>query len=158
MSISLLPDISAKKKRKWLGVLLWSSFLFSGLLCDDAPGPPPPVTAAGDQDQALTSTATKTSTITITTTIAYKPSLIPGNSDYTLLGCYSQPTGTGKGGGSIFVSSEQDAGVPADNLTISGCLEGCASASEKGNDGKGNDKDKDKYSIPYIYAGLRNGR
>jgi hypothetical protein len=154
MSISLLPDISAKKKRKWLGVLLWGVFLFSRSLCDDVlgPPPPPPVTAAGDQDQALTSTATatKTSTITVTTTMAYKPSLIPGNSDYTFLGCYSQPTEKGKGG--VFASSQHDVGLPADNLTISRCLESCASASEKG---KGKDKD---LTSSYIYAGLRNGR
>ncbi|KAI8627001.1 hypothetical protein F5Y19DRAFT_487286 [Xylariaceae sp. FL1651] len=91
-------------------------------------------------------TSTLTSTITITTTIAYKPSLIPGDSKYTLIGCYSQPTGNG---GRIFGADEHDAcsdKVPPDNLTIDGCLEGCGSSPQPSNRTK-----------LYIYVGLING-
>ncbi|KAI3327212.1 hypothetical protein HD806DRAFT_386422 [Xylariaceae sp. AK1471] len=144
-----LSDFSAK--RSCLRVLLWSGLLFSSL-CNDAPpppgktttellviGPPPPVPTS-------TTTSTSTSTITITTTIVYKPSLIPGDSRYALLGCYSQPTGNGA---RIFGADEHDAcsdQVPPDNLTIDVCLGGCGSVAPPSNGTR-----------LYMYAGLRNG-
>ncbi|KAI0390487.1 hypothetical protein F5Y17DRAFT_461748, partial [Xylariaceae sp. FL0594] len=132
-------------KAAWRGtLLLWTALLFfffiSGSLCDDAPSPPPPppvVTAALSETQ----TSARTSTITITTKIAYKPSMIAGTPDYTLLGCYaySHPTETGLG---VFAATEHD--VPAEKLTVTGCLEGCAPAARKGKKG-------------FSYAGVRNG-
>jgi hypothetical protein len=144
-----LLDFSTKQL--CLRVLLWSGLLFPSR-CDDVPptgqtktellviGAPLPVPTS-------TTTSTSTSTVTITTTIAYKPSLIPGDSQYTLLGCYRYPAGKGPG---IFGSDVYDAcsdKVQPDNLTIDGCLGGCGSATPPSNG-----------TTLYVYAGLRNGR
>ncbi|TGJ78168.1 hypothetical protein E0Z10_g10596 [Xylaria hypoxylon] len=86
------------------------------------------------------------STITITTTITYKPSLVPGNSQYTLVGCYGQ---LHTDGGHIFGPDDYDVcldKVASGNLTIDGCLRGCGSAAPPKNE-----------TETYVYAGLRNG-
>ena len=91
---------------------------------------------------------TLTSTITLTTTVEYRPSLVPGNSQYALVGCYSPLSGDG---GHIFGPEDHDA-VSGDEVTPGGmttetCLRGCGSLVPAKKDEGG-----------YIYAGLRNGR
>ncbi|KAI0805174.1 hypothetical protein GGR55DRAFT_301040 [Xylaria sp. FL0064] len=93
------------------------------------------------------SVPTLTSTITLTTTVTYKPSLIPGNPQYTLVGCYSPISGDRE---QIFGPDDYNAllddKVTPGNLTTDNCLRGCGSAkpAQNGNEG-------------YVYAGLRNG-
>ncbi|KAI0105700.1 hypothetical protein GGR51DRAFT_181844 [Nemania sp. FL0031] len=122
-----------------LGTLLWSGLLFSSL-CDDEPpglttsellvlGPP-----------HTSTTVTLTSTITVTTTLDHAPSLTPGNSQYGLVGCYSQPS---KDGGNIFGTDESNV---SSSHTIDDCLRSCGSKAPS-NKGTGH----------YMYAGLRNG-
>ncbi|KAI0522135.1 hypothetical protein F5B22DRAFT_460751 [Xylaria bambusicola] len=96
---------------------------------------------------AIPGTSILTSTITLTTTVEYRPSLVPGNSQYTLVGCYSPPS---KDGEHIFGPEDYDA-ISEDkplrgNLTIDSCLQGCGSAMPP-----------KKEAQTYIYAGLRNG-
>ncbi|KAF2970516.1 hypothetical protein GQX73_g3022 [Xylaria multiplex] len=74
------------------------------------------------------------STITITTTVTYKPSLLPGNSQYTLVGCYSQPS---TDGGHIFGPDDYDASlynIAPGNLTVDGCLGSCRSEAAPKNE------------------------
>ncbi|KAI1258985.1 hypothetical protein F5Y18DRAFT_321900 [Xylariaceae sp. FL1019] len=133
-------------KRLWYQSLIWSGLLF-GSRCDDTPpagGTESDLLVIGSP--TLTTTSTITSTITITTTIAYSPTLAPGNSNYTVIGCYAQPTSNG---GHIFGTGEYDAcsdKVPPENLTIDGCLDGCASLTPK-----------DSKNGLYTYVGLKNG-
>ncbi|RYO75006.1 hypothetical protein DL766_008179 [Monosporascus sp. MC13-8B] len=63
-------------------------------------------------------------TRTVTLTIAYKPTLMPGDVTYTLLGCYGEPsTGHAFGQeGQYAVPGE----LPAENVTIMTCFQGCA--------------------------------
>ncbi|KAI0149596.1 hypothetical protein GGR57DRAFT_226656 [Xylariaceae sp. FL1272] len=137
---------NSKTKRLWFRSLIWSGLLL-GSRCDDTPPP------GGTQSDllvigtpTLTTTSTTTSTITVTVTIAYSPTLAPGNLNYTLIGCYAQPTSNG---GHIFGTEEHDAcsdKVPPENLTIDGCLDGCASLAPK-----------DQKNGRYTYVGLKNG-
>lgn len=139
-----------------LRALLWCGLLFGSSLCDDAWQSPAhgqtktELLVIGPPTMPIT-TSTATSTITITTTIRYRPSLVPGNSQYILMGCYSQPTeSVNKKGGRIFGDEEHhlySAEKPVDKFTISACLEGCGSTVPPGNDTK-----------QYMYAGIRNGR
>ncbi|KAJ2972063.1 hypothetical protein NUW58_g9261 [Xylaria curta] len=130
--------------RIYLRVLLWG-VLFHGLLCDDAfPG------QTGTELLALGTPPVPgsivTSRITITTTVTYRPSLIPGNSQYTLVGCYSEPSGDE---GQIFGSDEFDVYLdkaPPAKLTMEGCLQSCGSAAPPSS-----------RADHYAYAGLRNG-
>ncbi|KAI0542636.1 hypothetical protein GGR58DRAFT_451331 [Xylaria digitata] len=123
-------DTSAKRLCLW--ALVWGGFLAQAtteLLVLGTPTVP-----------------TVKSTITITTTVIYKPSLLPGNSQYTLVGCYSQPS---TDGGHIFGPGDYDAcsdNVAPGNLTIDGCLRSCRSAAPPKNG-----------TETYVYAGLRNG-
>ncbi|KAI1178893.1 hypothetical protein F4777DRAFT_39743 [Nemania sp. FL0916] len=133
-------------QRFWTAALLWSG-LFCHSLCDDAP---PGVTETEllilGSPPAHESTETLTSTVTVTQTIAYKPTLVPGNSQYTLLGCYAQSSGDG---GHVFGPDGLDVksnNVGPDNLTTDGCLRGCRSAAPP-SDEKG----------VYVYAGLQDG-
>ncbi|KAI3340999.1 hypothetical protein F4824DRAFT_361344 [Ustulina deusta] len=89
-----------------------------------------------------------TSTITITTTVSYQPSLIPGNSQYTLVGCYS-PLSRDRGhifGPDDYNACSDDKVTPPSNLTIDSCLRGCSLATPP----------RDGIET-YIYTGLRNG-
>ncbi|KAI1349717.1 hypothetical protein F5Y01DRAFT_288387 [Xylaria sp. FL0043] len=90
---------------------------------------------------------TLTSTITLTTTVTYKPSLIPGNPQYTLVGCYG-PISSDEDHmfGPDDYNALLDDKVTPGNLTIDSCLRGCGSAkpAESGKEG-------------YAYAGLRSG-
>ncbi|KAI0425016.1 hypothetical protein F5Y09DRAFT_322823 [Xylaria sp. FL1042] len=90
---------------------------------------------------------TLTSTITRTTTVTYKPSLIPGNPQYTLVGCYGPISRDRE---HIFGPDDYDVlpdiGITPGNLTIDTCLRGCGSATPANNGEEG-----------YMYAGLRNG-
>lgn len=135
-------------KQLYLRALLWGGVMF-GSLCDDLlPGqmgaglfvlearPPMP-----------TDTSIETSVVTITTTVKYKPSPIPGEPQYTILGCYSPPSRDK--GGRIFGVDERvmnSAKVQPNNLTIEGCLQECSSATPL-----------DKSPGHYTYAGLLNG-
>ncbi|KAI1328206.1 hypothetical protein F5Y16DRAFT_162390 [Xylariaceae sp. FL0255] len=140
-----LSDFDAK--RIHLQALAWSGLLFILSRADDEPGSytTSEVLVLG-APSGLTTTSTWTSTITITTTISYSLTIAPGDSNYTLLGCYSQPTGNG---GEVFGPDGYDACsdmVPSENLTVDSCLEGCGSLAPPNN-----------ASEVYTYAGLRNG-
>ncbi|GAW24851.1 hypothetical protein ANO14919_144450 [Xylariales sp. No.14919] len=117
-------DFSAKRLCFW--TLIWSGLL--------------------GRPNAESPAQTVKSTITITTTVLYEPPLISGNSQYMLMGCYSQLSTKA---GHIFGSDDYNAcpdKVAPGNLTIDGCLQGCGSAVPPEN-GIG----------IYMYAGLRNG-
>ncbi|KAI1427340.1 hypothetical protein F5Y12DRAFT_185328 [Xylaria sp. FL1777] len=128
-----LFDSSAKRLCLW--ALMWNGLPVQAeteLLVLGTPSVPPSIL---------------TSTLTLTTTVLYKPSLDPGNSQYTLVGCYSPLSSDG---GHIFGPDDYD-GLPDDkvtpsNLTIDRCLQGCGSITPP------NSGIED-----YIYAGLRNG-
>ncbi|KAI1433541.1 hypothetical protein GGR50DRAFT_494128 [Xylaria sp. CBS 124048] len=117
---------------------------FLGSLCENAP--------RGETTSALLvigtpapTTSVTISTFTVTTTIAYKPSLIPGDSQYTLVGCYSQATGIE---GRVFGPDGHNAypkGSPK-NITIRHCLGACGSAPPPINT-----------TAHFLYAGMRNG-
>ncbi|KAI1156193.1 hypothetical protein F4825DRAFT_316813 [Nemania diffusa] len=142
-----MPLSNVSAKQLCLRVLLWSGLLFNSLLCDDeppgqttsellvlGPGPPP------------FPTTTLISTITITTTLGYAPSLIPGNSQYGLAGCYAQPS---QDGGLIFGADQYNAWpdkVPSSNRTADECLRSCGLMAPASSGTK-----------LYMYAGLRNG-
>ncbi|KAI1820074.1 hypothetical protein F4861DRAFT_90625 [Xylaria intraflava] len=138
----LLSGVSAKNLCLWATL---SSRLLFGSLCEDV--------LSGQTESELlllgrpTALSSMTmSTITVTTSIEYKPSLIPGNSQYTLVGCYSQPPGDGE---PIFGAGEHNAcseHAHPNNLTIGDCLGACGSATSPGNG-----------TELYTYAGLRNG-
>ncbi|KAI0452072.1 hypothetical protein F5B21DRAFT_356859 [Xylaria acuta] len=131
-----LSDFSAKQaylKASLGGGLFLSSLCNGASLVQNAAG------------AISTPISTLTSTITITTTITYQPSLLPGSSQYTLVGCYSQPSGDGE---RIFGSDEYDAyldQVSSDEVTIEGCFRNCGSTAPLSN-----------RLEPYLYAGLRN--
>lgn len=86
-------------------------------------------------------------TRTVTITIAYKPTLAPGDPTYSLLGCYGH---TGFEGVHPF-GKEQDYASPplldAKNVTVAACLDGCAKLPSP-----------NKMVGHFIYAGLKNGR
>ncbi|KAI8953321.1 hypothetical protein F4801DRAFT_129123 [Xylaria longipes] len=131
-----LPDSSAKQT--CLKALLGSGLFLSS--CDGA--------SLVQNTVGIISTpfSTLTSTITITTTILYRPSLVPGNSQYTLVGCYSQPSGDTE---RIFRSDEYDVyldkGPPGED-TVEDCFRSCGSTSPLSNRPE-----------HYLYAGVRNG-
>ena len=84
-------------------------------------------------------------TRTVTITIAYKPTLAPGIGDYTLAGCYGEPSG-----GHIFGPDGTFAvleGLPGDNFTIGDCLQGCADSAPE-----------DDAVESYAHAGIKDGR
>ncbi|KAI1760728.1 hypothetical protein GGR53DRAFT_63915 [Hypoxylon sp. FL1150] len=120
-----------------LRALLWSGLLF-GSRCDDN-------SIEGDRtEMGMVGSPVEYSTITITTTIAYKPTLAPGDSTYSLFGCYGWDS---KGGHLL----GQDEGyaipiVPPGKMTVDACLEGCATL-----------KPSLESSDHYEYAGLMNG-
>ncbi|KAH9905276.1 hypothetical protein F4778DRAFT_779623 [Xylariomycetidae sp. FL2044] len=110
-------------KRFCLQALLWSGLLFVGSKCE--------VVEAVSRSEVLAlgpPTTMPLPTITITTTIAYKPTLIPGDPTYTLLGCYSPPGGADDSGAHAF-GPEGTYKVPEavhpENMTIPACLAGC---------------------------------
>ncbi|KAH8158602.1 hypothetical protein CIB48_g9651 [Xylaria polymorpha] len=127
-------------KQVYPKALLCSGLFFSSL-CDGAS------LVQNTLGTTSSSISTLTSTITITTTIAYRPSLIPGGLQYTLVGCYSQPSGDGE---RIFGSDEYDTNVdtvPPGEDTIEGCFRSCGWTAPLSNRPE-----------HYLYAGLRNGR
>ncbi|KAI1379132.1 hypothetical protein F4677DRAFT_359081 [Hypoxylon crocopeplum] len=127
-------------KRLCLRALLWGGLLFKAQ-CGNA-------REGGSRSElgVLGSPVGPFGTVTVTTTIAYKPTLAPGDSTYSLLGCYSGISGGGppfgRGG-----SHTIPATVPLDKLTISACLDACASLRLLHGS-------PDDYGI----VGLRNGR
>ncbi|KAI1120796.1 hypothetical protein F5Y10DRAFT_283008 [Nemania abortiva] len=121
-----------------LRTLLWSGLVFSSLCSDEPPGPT--TSELGVVGPPPASTTTLTSTITVTKTLGYVPSLIPGNSQYGLVGCYSPPSSDG---GYIFGANDHNA---SSSPTVDDCLKSCGSAAPPS-----------KGTELYMYAGLRNG-
>ncbi|KAI1778897.1 hypothetical protein F4818DRAFT_455145 [Hypoxylon cercidicola] len=126
--------IEFSSKRFCLRTLLWSGLLFESR-CDS-------MWMEGHTSELgmLGSPVVDYLTITITTTIAYKPTLAPGDSTYSLLGCYGLDSGRHP-----FEHKEGYASptIPPDKFTIGACLEECAVLKES--------------SDHYEYAGLMNG-
>lgn len=89
-------------------------------------------------------TRSTTCTRTTTITIAYKPTLAPGDDTYTLFGCYGEAS---EEGGLPFHQHEAPAGISGDKLTLDACLKGCAAL-----------KPPTKDFEQYAYAGTKNGR
>ncbi|OTA92953.1 hypothetical protein M434DRAFT_396090 [Hypoxylon sp. CO27-5] len=132
-------------KRFCIQTLVWSGLLFK-LRCDDA------WTEEGGTSElgVLGSPTEPVVIVTITTTIAYNPTLAPGDSTYSLVGCYSQEN-TDSGGGHPFGHGQgwgydTPPTVPLDKLTIGACVKGCLGLEPLGN-AVGH----------YRYIGLRNG-
>ncbi|KAI0010452.1 hypothetical protein F4779DRAFT_307277 [Xylariaceae sp. FL0662B] len=133
-----MTPLDFRSKRFRLRALLWSGLLF-GSQCEYT-------WTGGSTSEVLVlgSPVIHIPTITITTTIAYRPTLVPGDAKYTLLGCYSQPGGNS--GGCALSQEISPETVSERNLTIGACLEGCASLTPP-----------NKTSEYYAYVGLRNG-
>ncbi|KAK7917179.1 hypothetical protein PG985_010787 [Apiospora marii] len=112
--------------------------------------PPPPPGVSTSEILEIGPPPTKhdvgTVTRTVTITIAYKPTLAPGDPTYSLLGCYGH---TGFEGVHPF-GKEQDYASPpsldAKNVTVAACLEGCGKLPSP-----------NKTAGQFIYAGLKNG-
>ena len=83
-------------------------------------------------------------TRTVTITIAYKPTLVAGDANYTLMGCYGQPTGGNTFGKQGEYTTPE--GLPGEDFTIQDCLHGCADS--KSSDG----------AEQCLYAGIKGGR
>jgi hypothetical protein len=88
-------------------------------------------------------------TRTVTVTVAYKPTLSPGDSSYKLVGCYGQTGLDGKGAHPF--GTEKDFASPTTvderNLTVGACLNGCNSL-----------KPPNGTIEHFPYVGLKNGR
>jgi hypothetical protein len=143
--MSLLSDFKIKR-------LCFQSMLWSGLVS----------TALSQTTATTTSSNTLTELVvvgspvkhnlhtrTVTVSIAHKPTLVPGDSNYTLVGCYGN-TGIDGEGGHPF-GTEKDFASPSSvngkNLTTAHCLEGCNSLNPP--NGK---------TEHFPYAGVKNGR
>ncbi|RYP54127.1 hypothetical protein DL769_010407 [Monosporascus sp. CRB-8-3] len=140
MPISI-SDFDAK--RFCLRSLLWNGLLFLGSRSEV-------ITPSGDRlvstepSLMLGSPTIRYATRTVTVTIVYKPTLMPGDATYTLLGCYGEPsTGHAFGQeGQYAVPGE----IPAENLTIMTCFQGCGGLKQpNGTLGQ------------YAYVGVQNG-
>ncbi|KAF3019737.1 hypothetical protein E8E14_009875 [Neopestalotiopsis sp. 37M] len=96
-----------------------------------------------------TSTIRSTTTRTTTVTIAYKPTLVPGDVKYDLLGCYGQSGLDGAGGHPFGKESDfaSPSSVNTTELTVYSCLQGCFALSPP----KGGSADHFKYT------GMKNG-
>ncbi|KAI1141191.1 hypothetical protein F5Y05DRAFT_301908 [Hypoxylon sp. FL0543] len=130
-------------KRLCTQTLVWSGLLFTSR-CDDT------WTEGGDVSEVgvLGSPVEVVSTITVTTMIAYNPTLAPGDSTYSLEGCYSHDTDTGghpfgQGQGWGYDTPPT---VPLDELTIVACVNGCTALKPVG-----------QILGHYQYIGLWNG-
>ena len=106
------------------------------------------MTSGGDlvimEPLVLGSPTAGVATRTVTVTIAYKPTLVPGDANYTLMGCYGQPAGGNTFGKEGECTTPE--GLPGDDFTIQDCLNGCA-------DSKSSDDTEQ-----YLYAGIKGGR
>ncbi|RYP24216.1 hypothetical protein DL765_000711 [Monosporascus sp. GIB2] len=140
MPISI-SDFDAK--RFCLRSLLWSGLLFLGSRSEVTTSSGGPLVDT-ENPLILGSPTVRYATRTVTVTIAYKPTLMPGDATYTLLGCYGEPsTGHAFGQeGQYAVPGE----LPAENVTIMTCFQGCAGLKPpNGSLGQ------------YAYVGLQNG-
>lgn len=143
-SIMLLPI--SKSTRQFLSRILWCGTLFatSGRCATDAADFP-------TSEVLIIATPVRPNLVTrtVTITIAYKPTLAPGDSSYGLCGCYGH-TGIDQRGGHPF-GTEQDYATPSSvdlaKLTVASCLDGCATMPREPNT---NDR--------FDFAGLKNGR
>ena len=137
-----IPISNFDAKRFCLRSLLWTGLLF-GSRGEVAYGD----SLVRTEPLVLGSpTASIAITRTVTITIAYRPTLAPGDATYTLLGCYGEPSG-----GHIFNENGQyktPDGVSEQKLTIEDCLKGCAASKKPPEEGLGQ----------YAYAGTKNGR
>ncbi|KAI1417394.1 hypothetical protein F5Y13DRAFT_84487 [Hypoxylon sp. FL1857] len=111
-------------KRICVQILVWSGLLFKSR-CDDA------WTEEGGASElgVLGSPVQMVTTVTVTTTIASNPTLAPGDSTYSLVGCYSQ-NNSDSGGGHPFGEGQgwgydTPPTVPLDKLTTAACVKGC---------------------------------
>ncbi|RYO99097.1 hypothetical protein DL764_006899 [Monosporascus ibericus] len=139
MPISI-SDFDAK--RFCLRSLLWSGLLFLGSRNEVTTSSDPLV--GTEAPLMLGSPTVRYATRTVTVTIAYKPTLMPGDAIYTLLGCYGESSTRHAFGqeGQYAVPGE----TPAENLTIMTCFQGCAGLKPpSGSLGQ------------YAYVGIQNG-
>ncbi|KAI0172861.1 hypothetical protein GGR52DRAFT_425117 [Hypoxylon sp. FL1284] len=139
----IMFPIDFRSRHFCLQALLWSGLLFESR-CDS-------VRMEGDRSElgVLGSPAVEYMTITITTTIAYRPTMAPGDSAYSLLGCYGHRAGDGRGGHPF--GQEEDYTyaspiIPPNRLTLHSCLEGCTAL-----------RSPDESLDQYEYVGLMNG-
>ncbi|KAK8073714.1 hypothetical protein PG994_004613 [Apiospora phragmitis] len=113
------------------------------------PPPPPGVSTSEVLEIGPPPTTRHDDTIvtrTVTITIAYKPILAPGDSTYSLLGCYGH---TGFEGIHPFGQERDYASPPsleAKNITVAACLDGCAKLPSP-----------NKTAGQFVYVGLENG-
>ncbi|RYP89718.1 hypothetical protein DL770_004159 [Monosporascus sp. CRB-9-2] len=136
-----ISDFDAK--RFCLRSLRWSGLLLLGSRTEATASSGDPLVGT-EPPLMLGSPTVRYATRTVTVTIAYKPTLMPGDATYTLLGCYGE-SGTGHAFGQegrYAVPGE----IPADNLTILACFQGCAGLKPpNGSLGQ------------YAYVGVQNG-
>ncbi|KAK8024179.1 transmembrane receptor [Apiospora rasikravindrae] len=112
------------------------------------PPPPPGVSTSEVLEIGPPSTTHEKSTVTrtVTLTVAYKPTLAPGDSTYSLLGCYGH---TGFEGVHPFGKERDYASPPlldAKNVSVAACLDGCAKLPSP-----------NKTAAQFAYVGLKNG-
>ncbi|KAK7946685.1 uncharacterized protein PG986_011006 [Apiospora aurea] len=112
------------------------------------PPPPPGVSTSEVLEVGPPPTKHEKSTVTrtVTLTMAYKPTLAPGDSTYSLLGCYGH---TGFEGVHPFGKEKDYASPPsldAKNVSVAACLDGCAKLPSP-----------DKKAGQFAYVGLKNG-
>lgn len=147
--MSLLSDFSIK--RLCLQSMLWSGLLFTTPSQATATTTPATTSSNTLTELVVVGTPVKHNihTRTVTISIAYKPTLAPGDSNYTLVGCYGNTGMDGEGGHPF--GTEKDFASPSSadgkNLTTADCLEGCSSLEPP-----------DGTTEQFPYAGVKNGR
>ncbi|KAK6077781.1 hypothetical protein SCUP234_06539 [Seiridium cupressi] len=137
-----LPD-DFRTKRFCLQAMLWSRLLFTAHTRQTRSAVGPPVKRDGPVKRDDFTTRT------VTLSIAYKPTLAPGDANYELLGCYGH-TGMDAAGAHPF-GKEADFASPSSvnttKLTVYACLDGCMGLSPPNGSGD-----------HFKYAGVKNGR
>ncbi|KAI0130269.1 hypothetical protein BJ170DRAFT_308376 [Xylariales sp. AK1849] len=124
--------------------VFWSGLLFTSSLSQTT------TSGASLTELLVVSSLNKNdlATRTVTITIAYKPSIFPGNGRYLLAGCYGH---TGLDGQGLHPFGKEDnyaspSSVDAKNLTVPACLDGCSSL-----------KLPNRTTTQFTYVGLKNG-
>ncbi|RYP77872.1 hypothetical protein DL771_000969 [Monosporascus sp. 5C6A] len=130
-------------KRFCLRSLLWSGLFFLGSRNEVTTSSGDPLVGT-EPPLMLGSPTIRYATRTVTVTIAYKPTLMPGDATYTLLGCYGESsTGHAFGQEGQYAMPGE---ISAENLTIKTCFQGCAGLKPpNGSLGQ------------YAYVGVQNG-
>ncbi|KAK9774616.1 hypothetical protein SCAR479_08701 [Seiridium cardinale] len=136
-----LPD-DFRTKRFCLQAMLWSGLLLTAHTRQTTSAVGAPVKRDGPVKRDDFTTRT------VTLSIAYKPTLAPGDANYELLGCYGH-TGLDAAGAHPF-GKEADFASPssvnATKLTVYACLDGCMRLSPPNGSGD-----------HFRYAGVKNG-